>query len=151
MKKTIKFSLLLAIAFCIALVNPLVAQNINNDMNALAKKFESAYNHKDAKALKGMYTTDAVRVNPDNTTTTGNDAISDSLANEFKNNKVVNVTIKVDKNVKESDGSITTTGTYHLTGKTKKGEKIDMKGAFTNTTVNKGGKWEIAKSVLKAM
>jgi ketosteroid isomerase-like protein len=89
MKRKIAFSLLLAIAFCIALVNPLTAQNINNDMNALTKKFESAYNHKDVKTLKGMYTTDAVRVNPDNTTTTGNDAISDSLANEFKNNKVV--------------------------------------------------------------
>ena len=120
-------------------------------MNALAKKFESAYNHNDVKTLKGTYTTDAVRVNPDNTTTTGNDAISDSLANGFKNNKVVKVTIKVDKNVKESDGNITTSGTYHLTGKTKKGEKIDMKGAFTKTTVNDGRKWKIAKSVSKAM
>jgi len=154
MKKTIKFSLLLAISFCIALVNPLAAQNINNDMNALAKKYESAYNRKDVKALKGMYTKDAVRVMPNGTAITGNDAIGDSLTVEFKNNKRgtqgIMVKIKVDKNVKESDGSITTTGTYHVTGKTKKGEKIDMKGAFTNTTVKEDGKWKIAKSVLQA-
>jgi len=151
MKRTIKFTLLLAIAFCIALVNPLTAQNINSDMNSLAKKYESAYNHKDVKTLKGMYTKDAVRVNPDGNTITGNDAIGDSLSVEFKNNKVIMVKIKVDKSVKESDGSITSTGTYHATGTTKKGEKIDFKGAFTNTTIKEGGKWKIAKSILKAM
>lgn len=151
MKKTIKFSLLLAIAFCTALVNPLTAQNINNDMNALAKKYESAYNRKDVKALKGMYTKDAVRINPDGITTTGIDAISDSTAQDFKNNKVIMVKIKGDKSVKESDGSVTSTGTYHVTGTTKKGKKIDFKGVYTNTVVKEGGKWKIGKMVLKAV
>ena len=151
MKKTIKFSLLLAISFCIALVNPLAAQNINNDMNALAKKYESAYNRKDVKALKGMYTKDAVRVNPDGNTITGIGDIGDSTAQDFKNNKVIMVKIKADKSVKESDGSVTATGTYHITGTTKKGEKIDFKGAYTNTVVKEGGKWKIAKMVLTSM
>ena len=151
MKRTIKFTVLLAIAFCIALVNPLNAQNINNDMATLAKKYESAYNRKDVKALKGMYTKDAVRVNPNGITTTGIDAIGDSLTADFKNNKVIKVTIKADKSAKESDGSVTSTGTYHVTGTTKKGEKIDFKGAYTNTIVPEGGKWKIAKMVLKAM
>jgi len=151
MKQTIKFSLLLAIAFCIALVNPLAAQNINNDMNALAKKYEIAYNHKEVKALKGMYTKDAVRVNPDGNTITGIDAIGDSTALDFKNNKVIMVKIKPDKSVKESDGSVTATGTYHVTGTTKKGEKIDFKGAYTNTVVKEGGNWKITKMILKAV
>lgn len=151
MKRTIKFSLLLAMAFCIALVNPLAAQNINNDMNALAKKYESAYNRKDVKALKSMYTKDAVRVNPDGNTITGVDVIGDSLTLDFKNNKVVMVKIMADKSVKESDGSVTATGTYHVTGTTKKGDKIDFKGAYTNTVVKEGGKWKIAKMVLKAL
>ena len=151
MKKTIKFSLLLAIAFCIALVNPLAAQNINNDMNALAKKYESAYNRKDVKALKGMYTKDAVRVNPNGNTITGIDDISDSTAADFNNSKAIMVKIKADKNVKESDGSVTTSGTYHIMGTTKMGEKIDFKGAYTNTVVKEGGKWKIAKMILKAV
>jgi len=138
-------------AFCIALVNPLAAQNINNDMNALAKKYESAYNRKDVKALKSMYTKDAVRVNPDGNTITGVDVIGDSLTLDFKNNKVVMVKIMADKSVKESDGSVTATGTYHVTGTTKKGDKIDFKGAYTNTVVKEGGKWKIAKMVLKAL
>lgn len=151
MKRKITFSLLLAIAFCTALVNPLTAQNINTDMNALAKKYESAYNRKDVKALKGMYTKDAVRINPNGNTITGIDAIGDSTAQDFKNNKVIMVKIKSDNSVNESDGSITTTGTYHVTGTTKKGEKIDFKGAYTNTVVKEGGKWKIAKMILKAM
>lgn len=151
MKRTIKFSLLLAMAFCIALVNPLAAQNINNDMNALAKKYESAYNRKDVKALKSMYTKDAVRVNPDGNTITGVDVIGDSLTLDFKNNKVVMVKIMADKGVKESDGSVTATGTYHITGTTKKGDKIDFKGAYTNTVVKEGGKWKIEKMILKAL
>jgi len=151
MKRTIKFSLLLAIGFCIALVNPLTAQNINNDMNALAKKYESAYNRKDVKALKSMYTKDAVRVNPNGNTITGIDDIGDSLTLDFKNNKVVMVKIIADKSVKESDGSVTAIGTYHVTGTTKKGEKIDFKGAYTNTVVKEGDKWKIAKMVLKAV
>ncbi|HEY5408033.1 MAG TPA: nuclear transport factor 2 family protein [Ginsengibacter sp.] len=148
MKRTITFSLLLAIAFCIALVNPLKAQNNDKDMNALAKKFENAYNRKDAKALKGMYTKDAVRTNTDGTVTTGNAAISDSLAKGFKDSKTIMIKIKVDKSVTESDGSITATGTYHVTGKSTKGEKIDAKGAFNNINVKEGGTWKISKSVL---
>ena len=120
-------------------------------MNALAKKYESAYNRKDVKALKGMYTKDAVRVNPDGNTITGIGDIGDSTAQDFKNSKVIMVKITMDKNVKESDGSVTTSGTYHVTGKTKKGEKIDFKGAYTNTVVKEGGKWKIAKMVLTSM
>ena len=151
MKKTMRLNLLLAIAFCIALVNPLTAQNINNDMNALVKKYESAYNRKDVKTLKGMYVKDAVRTNPDGITTTGIDAISDSLAADFRNYKVVMIKIRADKSVKESDGSVTATGTYHVTGTTKKGKKIDFKGAYTNTVVKDGGKWKIEKMILKAI
>ncbi len=151
MKRKITFSLLLAIAFCIALVNPIQAQNINTDMIALAKKYENAYNHKDVKALKGMYTKDAVRINPNGNTITGIDDIGDSTALDFKNNKVIMVKIKADKSVKESDGSVTATGTYHITGTTKKGDKIDFKGAYTNTIVKEGGKWKIAKMILKSV
>ena len=150
MKRTITFTLVLALASIIAFVNPLQAQNAAHDMNALAKKFESAYNHKDAKAIKGMYTIDAVRTNTDGTITTGNAAISDSLAVFFKR---ANVTIKimVDKSSAEANGTITASGTYHVTGTTGKGEKIDIKGAFDNTNVKENGQWKISKSVLKSM
>lgn len=98
-----------------------------------------------------MYTKDAVRVNPNGNTITGIDDIGDSLTLDFKNNKVVMVKIIADKSVKESDGSVTAIGTYHVTGTTKKGEKIDFKGAYTNTVVKEGDKWKIAKMVLKAV
>jgi len=150
MKRPITFALLLAIAFCITLINPLTAQNINNDINALAKRYENAYNHKDAKALKWMYTKNAVRVAVDGSTTTGNDAISDSLAVFFKHSKVM-IEIKVDTTVQESDGSITATGSYHVSGTTDKGEKIDMNGLYNNTIVKEDDKWKIAKSVLTSM
>ena len=143
---------MLATAFMVmaAFINPLHAQNTKKDMDKLAKDFENAYNKKDAKTLKEYYTKDAVRVNADGTTTNGNDAIEESLANDFKiNNTKIKITVA--KAVTESDGSVTTTGTYLANGTNMNGEKIDVSGNFTNTAVKENGHWKISKSVLTNM
>ncbi len=143
---------MLAAAFMImaAFINPLKAQNHKKEMVKLAKKFQNSYNKKDANALKEFYTTDAVRINTDGTTINGNEAIGAGFADEFKSG-VSKIKIIVDKAVTGSDGSVTTTGTYHATGASTTGEKIDISGNFTNTTVKEDGHWKISKSVLTSM
>ncbi|MFT3910271.1 MAG: nuclear transport factor 2 family protein [Ferruginibacter sp.] len=148
MKKIIKFSLLSALAIA-AFINPLKAQDAKAELAAYVKKFQDAYNKKDDKGLKEMYTKDATRTTMDGKIQNGNEAIGAWFADYLKNNKVT-LALKLDK-VTEKDGVTEITGTFHVTGTSAKGEKIDTKGGFTNTMVKDNGHWKISKSVLIAL
>ena len=147
MKKVIPMMLAAAFMVLAAFTNPVKAQDHQKEMANLAKQFQNAYNNKDVKALEGFYTKDAVRVNADGTTTNGNKAIGEVHAMDFKNG-INKIKITVDKCVNESDGAVTVSGTFDATGVSPKKEKIDIKGTFTNTTVNENGHWKISKSVV---
>lgn len=145
MKKTIKFSLLLAFISVAAFVNTVKAQDVTTELAAFTKRFEDAYNKKDVKALKEMFTKDAVRTGTDGKIYNGNDSIAAVLGTMLKNN--VTVAIKQEKVVTEN-GSTVVTGIYQVTGSSTSGEKIDLKGAYTNTIVKEEGQWKIAKQIL---
>lgn len=150
MKQTIKLCLLATVALLTAFVIPSNAQDVTKDMAAFAKKFQAAYNKHDDKALKMMYTADAVRIATDGTTLNGNEAISADFAKSFTDIKPT-IEITPDKTESQSDGSAISTGTYHVTGRNAAGESIDLKGSYTNTVVKEKGQWKLAKSVLTAM
>lgn len=141
MKKAINILVAATFVFLTAFANPLKAQANKKEMETLANNYADAYNKKDAKAIKEFYTKDAVRVNTDGATTNGSEAIAADAADFFANN---NPTIKITvSDVTESDGILTTTGTYAgSTGGT------DFSGKYTNTCVKEGGQWKISKSVL---
>ncbi len=139
--------LLLTIAVLISANAPVKAQAVAKEMQAFVKKFETAYNNKDDKSLKTMYTEDAVRIAADGSTATGNEAIVNDLKSFFTTAKLT-IAIKQDSAQSQADGSVTTSGTYHITGTTDAGEKIDINGGYTNTCVKVKGQWKIAKSVI---
>lgn len=150
MKKTIYLGLLLAFAFS-ALTAPLKAQNINNEeMQAIASKFEEAYNKKDDKALQSLYTKDASKTNADGTVNTGAEAIAAYFAESFRESDA-KLTIVQGKTETAADGTVTSSGGYTVTGKTKAGDSIDIKGTYINTLVKEDGQWKISKSVITAM
>ena len=148
MKKTIKFSLLLTFLSMAAFINPVKAQDATTELTAFTKRFEDAYNKKDVKALKEMFTKNAVRTGTDGKIYNGNDSIAAVLETMLKNN--VTVAIKQQK-VATENGSTVVTGTYQVTGSSTSGEKIDLKGAYTNTVVKEEGQWKIAKQLLTAL
>jgi uncharacterized protein (TIGR02246 family) len=148
MKKTIQFSLLLAFLSITAFINPLKAQDATKELNAFTKRFENAYNKKDVKSLKEMFTKDAIRTGTDGQTQNGNDAIVAFYEELLKGN--VTVAIKQDKVVTEN-GSTVATGTYQVTGTSASGEKIDAKGAYNNIVVKEGGQWKISKQNLTGL
>jgi ketosteroid isomerase-like protein len=150
MKKTIKFSWLLALVTFTAFISPLMAQDITKELQGFTKKFQEAYNKKDDKAIKMMFTTDAVRTDAAGVVTTGSENIRASTVDFWATNKVT-VTIKQDKAEKQSDGSVITTGTYNLSGAANSGDKIDINGTYNNTVVKEKGKWVISKMVLGSM
>jgi len=150
MKKIIQRSLLLAIVSLTAFIAPLKAQDATKELAAFTKKFQAAYNSKDDKTLKTMYTDDATRTAADGTVNSGSEAIVAQFRDYFTENKVM-LDLKQTNVAVQTDGSATATGIFHVTGTSKTGEKIDRKGGYTNTVVKANGHWKIAKSVLTAL
>ncbi|MEO5681740.1 MAG: nuclear transport factor 2 family protein [Chitinophagaceae bacterium] len=150
MKKTITRFMLVSIAAITAFITPLKAQDDTRDLSTFTKKFQDTYNKHNEKALKMMYTDDAVRIGTDGTTLTGNEAISAEFAKSFADIKPV-IEITQNKAEKQADGNTVATGTYHLKGTTAAGESVDLKGSYVNTVVKVKGQWKIVKSVLTAM
>ena len=145
MKKTIRFSLLLAFVSMAAFISPVTAQDATTELAAFTKRYQDAFNKKDINALKAMFTKDAVRTGTDGKANNGVDSIASVLEAAMKSD--VTVSIQQEKVVTEN-GITIATGTYHLTGTSTSGEKIDRKGAYTNTLVKDGGRWKLTKQVL---
>ena len=147
MKKTIKLSLLLAVLFITAFSSHLKAQTADAEIQVLTRQFQDAYNKEDAKAIKAMYTADAVRVEVDGKTTNGAEGVKAIYETQFKNGDAT-VLINSVNVVSQNNTNATATGTFHVNGKTVKGDKIDLTGAYTNTLVKQNGQWKISKTVL---
>ena len=147
MKKTIKSGLLLALAAFTTFINPLKAQDAKKELEGFTKKFQDAYNKKDDRALKIMFTRDAVRTDANGVITTGDENIRAAMVAAWTGSKPI-IVIKQETAEKQADGSVIAAGTYQITGTTDAGEKLDIKGSYTNTVVKEKGKWKIAKMVL---
>jgi len=145
MKKTIQIGLYLMFASLI-LTLPAMAQNYDKELAALTKDYEKAYNKKDVKALVSMYTVDAVRDFSDGRHYSGAAEIEAAMVEEFATADF-KVSIMRGKSETGPDGSIISTGTYHVTGKAG-GEDVDMMGSYTNTVIMVDGKMKISKSSL---
>lgn len=145
MKKTIRFSLLFSVLAITSLVTPVAAQGATKELTAFTKKFEEACNKRDTKAIREMFTKDAVRVNPDGQTETGIEAIVAAYEGVFQ--MKLTITITQDK-VATENGSTISSGSYTAVGTSQSGDSIDARGGFTNTMVKENGQWKISKQVL---
>ena len=147
MKKTIRRCMLLTIAAMTSFAMPSIAQDAAKELQQFTKKFQAAYNSKDDKTLKTFYSDDATRTAPDGTVANGSDAIVAQFKDYFTENKVT-IDLKQTSVTQQADGSTTATGTYHVAGTSKTGEKIDRSGGYTNTLVKEKGQWKITKSIV---
>ena len=148
MKRTIQFSLLLVFLSITALINPAKAQDATKELTAFTKRFEDACNKRDVKAIKEMFTKDAVRTDPEGQSQTGNDAIAAAFEELFQNK--LTVTLKQEK-VAFDNGNNVSTGTYQASGTSSSGDSWEAKGTFSNTMMKEGGQWKISKQVLTAL
>ena len=148
MKKTIHLSLLFTFLSIISLVNTTTAQDATKELTAFTKRFEEAFNKKDIKAIKEMFSKDAVRISAEGQTQTGNAAIVAAYEELFLNKLTVTIT---QEKVATENGSTVSSGTYHATGSTQSGESIDSKGSFVNTMIKEGGQWKISKQTLNSL
>lgn len=149
MKKQIKFSLFFAALFCAAFTPVLNAQDVDKDMAAFTQRFQEAYNKEDHATLKTYYTADAVRVAADGTTITGADAIGAFWEAQFKGADVTLVLTPQSVVWKDNVHAYVASGSYHVTGTSANGEKIDVSGKYTNTMLQENGAWKIARTMLE--
>ena len=148
MKKTIHLSLLFTFLSIISFVDTTTAQDATKELTAFTKRFEEAFNKKDIKAIKEMFSKDAVRISAEGQTQTGNAAIVTAYEELFLNKLTVTIT---QEKVATENGSTVSSGTYHATGSTQSGESIDSKGSFVNTMIKEGGQWKISKQTLNSL
>lgn len=121
--------------------------NPEKEMQDVVDNFQAAFNKEDAEAIKGLFTADAVRTDVDGSVVNGNDSIAKVFADRFAESDAT-VTITQKTAEAQADGSIHSTGTYHVMGKTSAGETIDRRGNYEVTDVKVDGKWKIKNQVL---
>lgn len=148
MKKVIQSSLFFAALLCAAFTPSLNAQDVDKEMAAFAQQFQDTYNKEDHATLKTFYTADATRVARDGTSITGAEAIGAFWAEQFKGADATLALKQASVVWKDVSHAYVSTGTYHVTGTTVKGDKISLSGTYTNTMLKENGTWKIAKSVL---
>jgi ketosteroid isomerase-like protein len=133
----------LLIVFLFAVSVQSIAQDNSKELTAFTKKFETAYNAADTKALTTFFTKNAMRMNVDGTSITGADVIVAEYANSFANSDL-HLTISMGKTTSQTASKALTTGTYQVKGTSKQtNEKIEVNGAYENELVKENGAWKI--------
>ena len=148
MKKFIQCSLVCAFFLCAGFTTTLSAQDVENEMEDFAKRFQDAYNKEDHATLKTFYTADATRVGSDGASITGAEAIGAFWAEQFKGADVTLVLKQTSTVWRDVSHAYVTTGTYHVSGTSVKGDKIEASGTYSNEMLKQDGVWKMAKSVL---
>ena len=149
MKKNIQFNLFFAALLCAACTPALNAQDVDKEMAAFVQQFQDAYNKEDHATLKTFYTDDATRVAKDGTSTTGADAIGAFWEAQFKGADAILVLKQQSVGWSDFNHAYIAKGTYHVTGLSANGDKIDISGRYSNTMLQVNGIWKISRSVLE--
>jgi ketosteroid isomerase-like protein len=145
MKKGVFF---LAALFCAAFTPMLNAQDVDKEMAAFAQQFQDAYNKEDHAALKTFYAADAKRIAKDGSAINGADAIAAFWEAQFKGSDATLALVQESVVWKDNVHAYVTHGTYHVTGVSAKGDKIDISGKYANTMLKVDGAWKITESAL---
>jgi uncharacterized protein (TIGR02246 family) len=149
-KKTGLVVALVGLAISFAL--PAVAQQTNTpdpqlreQLVALTKKFDEAWNNNDAAALAALYTQDAVEVT-DHGPIYGREAIVKHWADVFKQVHFGNHLLNIDQNsphVIGTDGkTVWENGEMSLSYQVKGGNPVEIKGYHSSIAVLEDGVWK---------
>jgi uncharacterized protein (TIGR02246 family) len=114
-------------------------------IDALAKKFDEAFNNGDAAALAALYTEDAVFVTPEGLVY-GREAIEKYWADTFQQGHFSNHLNKADQYSPHMIGTagdeVWRTGEWSFTVQGKSGDPINLKGYWSAINVREGDTWK---------
>jgi uncharacterized protein (TIGR02246 family) len=122
-----------------------VDPQIIEQLDALGKKFDEAWNNNDAVAVAAFFTEEAVLVN-DSGPVYGRKAIEKSFVDFFENWRVINHVIKRDQYSPHMIGTAGDTawsnGEWSLTLQGKEGSPIHANGYWSSVDVREGDAWK---------
>lgn len=113
-------------------------QNLKEELGKVASAYEQYFNKKDAAGITSLYTTNYLRVTqngiePDNTKFY-EDTFSAGLDR---------LEIKLTEVQSLSENMALSTGEAHITGKSEKGDTLDINAIWTALDVRENGQWKI--------
>jgi uncharacterized protein (TIGR02246 family) len=122
-----------------------VDPQIIEQFNALAKKFEEAFNNNDAAAVAALFAEDAIFVTVKGPLY-GRQAVEKQYAEWFKAAHYSNRTTKIDPNsfrVVGTADKIAYNGEWSHTRQVKGGDPVQQKGHFLAIRIREGDAWKI--------
>jgi ketosteroid isomerase-like protein len=129
-------------AFCFSLLLSAVpasaSDNLKEELGKVASAYEQNFNKKDAAGITALYTKNYLRVNQDGVVADNTKFYEDS----FKAG-VDKLEIKTTEVQSLAENMALLTGEFHLTGKSEKGDPLDITGIWTSLDVRENGQWKI--------
>jgi len=145
MKNNLSFPLLFAALLFAA--TSAQGQDLTQEVTAMAKGWQDAYNRADQATLATLYTNEVIFVDPaDGTSSTATkEQIVAGFERDFSASDL-QMEIKVMKVTALPDGKATVSGTFSGNGNNKKtGEKIAWSASYENIVVKEGGQWKLSQ------
>ncbi len=149
-----KTKILLPALFCAFSFLSLPAQPGSDEaaMEQFAREFMVAYNQENPAAIRKMYLDDAVRVDVEGNEINGAERIAAFFAEQFRQNDLTLLIKQTDLSWSDFQHAFLASGTYEVYGNAlADNHPIQIAGRYTNTMIQKDGKWKIAKTILSPL
>ena len=131
-----KRSVLLALSIPFMFAAPATAEDMKQEVTKLAAAYMDCFNKQDAACIAALYTKDGFLVNP-----AGKQVLTDYYGGAFKAG-MNKLEVTVDETWQIDNDTPGAMGKFRVTGKSDKGEAMEMGGIWTAAYVKEDGKWK---------
>lgn len=113
-------------------------QNLKEELGKVASTYEQNFNKKDAAGITSLYTKNYLRVTADGVVADNTKLYEDIFKAGFNH-----LEIKTTEAQSLSENMAIVTGESHVTGKSEKGDSLDLTVIWTALDVRENGQWKI--------
>jgi len=131
-----KRSVLLSLCIPFMFAAPAAAEDMKQEVTKLAAAYMDCFNKQDAACIAALYTKDGFLVNP-----AGKQVLTDYYGGAFKAG-MNKLEVTVDETWQIDNDTPGAMGKFRVTGKSDKGEAMEMAGIWTAAYVKEDGKWK---------
>jgi uncharacterized protein (TIGR02246 family) len=131
-----KRSVLLALCIPFIFTAPVSADDMKQEITKIASAYMDCFSKQDAACIAALYTRDGFIVNP-----AGKQVVTEYYTGAFKAG-MTKLEATVDDVWQIDNDTPAAMGKFQVTGKSEKGEPMEMAGVWTAAYVKEDGKWK---------
>jgi uncharacterized protein (TIGR02246 family) len=131
-----KRSVLLALCIPVMFTASARADDMKQEITKIASAYMDCFSKQDAACIAALYTKDGFLINP-----AGKHVVTEYYAGAFKAG-LTRLEATVEDVWQIDNDTPGAMGKFHVTGKSEKGEAMDMAGVWTAAYVKEDGKWK---------